>query len=380
MMLTVYITAGLVLLYGLLLGYYYAGWKQLPSFDSNPEKHFTPTLRFSIIVPARNEATRIAGCIQSLIGQDYPAHLLEIIVVNDDSTDNTEEVVRQTGGDRVRILTMQYREGERVTAPKKRAIEAGIAAATGDWIVTTDADCTALPGWISRLADYQQQQQPLFIAAPVSIASDGPMLSKFQSLDFLTMQGITGASVYKRLHNMCNGANLAYDKKTFYEVNGFAGIDNIASGDDMLLMHKIATRYPQRTGFIKSRQAIIVTEPAHSWREFFQQRIRWASKAMHYKSPELFLALLLVYLANLAMLVTLLLAFFYPAAALAFLSLWIVKFALEFFFVREVAVFFNQQKLLPYLFLLQPLHIAYIVVSGFFGQFKSYQWKGRTLK
>ena len=61
----------------------------------------------------------------------------------------------------------------------------------------------------------------------------------FQSLDFLSLQGITAASVFSRFHTMCNGANLAYEKKAFEEVSGFAGIDQIASGDDMLLMHKI---------------------------------------------------------------------------------------------------------------------------------------------
>jgi len=381
-MLIVYITTGLLLLYGLLLCYYYSGWQQLPAFDSGAEPgvDFIPTQRFSIIVAARNEAVRIGPCILSLIEQDYPRELLEIIVVNDHSTDNTEEIANICGFGRVQVINLHYAPNEQVKAPKKRAIEKGIAAATGDWIVTTDADCIAGFSWISHLAAYQQLYKPLFIAAPVKIVDFGNLLSKFQALDFLTMQGITGASVYKRRHHMCNGANLAYDRKTFYEVNGFAGIDGIASGDDMLLMHKIAQKHPGRAGFIKSSAAIMMTHPAQTWGEFFQQRIRWASKATHYKSPGLFLALLLVYLTNLGMLATAVLAFFHPPAAWALPALLLCKFILEVFFVREVAVFFHQQYLLPYLFLLQPLHIIYIVVSGFFGQFKTYQWKGRKLK
>ena len=380
MMLTVYITTGLLLLYGLLLCYYYSGWQQLPSFDAPDVTNDTLSLRFSVIVPARNEAAVIGPCIMSLLEQEYPAALLEIIVVNDHSTDNTEEMVRLFGGNRVRLINLHYGPGETVKAPKKRAIEKGIAAASGDWIVTTDADCVAGPEWISQLAAYQQSRQPLFIAAPVKIIDHNSLLSKFQALDFLTMQGITGASVHMRLHNMCNGANLAYEKKTFYEVKGFEGIDGIASGDDMLLMHKIAQKHPLQTGFLKSREAIIVTRPAATWGEFFQQRIRWASKATHYKSPKLFGALLLVYLTNLAILVTGVLAFFHPAIAGWFFAFWLCKFLLEVLFVKEVAAFFGQQHLLAYLLLLQPLHMVYIVVSGFFGQFKTYQWKGRKLK
>ena len=380
MMLLVYITTGLLLLYGLLLFYYRSGWKQLPLFDAGMENSYTPALTISVIIPARNEEANIVPCLQSLLQQDYPAGLLEIIVVNDQSTDKTAELVQTFPAHRVTLLHVQYGSAEAVTAPKKRAIEIGIAAAGGQLVVTTDADCTAGPQWISSLAAWRRIHSSVFIAAPVKIKDGGSLLSKFQALDFLTMQGITGASVYRRLHNMCNGANLAYEKNIFYEVNGFQGIDTIASGDDMLLMHKIANKYPLQTGFIKCPEAIVTTLPAASWRGFFQQRIRWASKAMHYKSPKLFLALLLVYLTNAFLLATALLGLFYPPVFLYFLVLWLLKFLLEVFFVKEVAAFFNQQYLLPYLFLLQPLHIAYIVVSGFFGPFKSYQWKGRKLK
>ncbi len=380
-MLLVYSTTGLLLLYGLLLFYYRSGWKQLPLFDAaDIANHPPPTLTVSVIIPARNEAANIGPCLQSLLQQDYPAALLEIIVVNDQSTDNTAALVQTFPARRVMLLDVQYQPGETVTAPKKRAIEQGIAAAAGQLIVTTDADCTAGPRWVSSLAAWHRLHATVFIAAPVKIKDGHSLLSKFQALDFLTMQGITGASVYKRLHNMCNGANLAYSRNVFYEVNGFKGIDTIASGDDMLLMHKIATKYPSQTGFIKCPEVIVTTLPAASWREFFQQRIRWASKAMHYKSPKLFLALLLVYLTNAALLATALSALYYPVAALYFAALWLLKFLLEIVFVKEPAAFFGQQYLLPYLFLLQPLHIAYIVVSGFFGPFKSYQWKGRKLK
>ena len=87
---------------------------------------------------------------------------------------------------------------------------------------------------------------------------------------------------------MCNGANLAYERKLFYEVDGFAGIDHIASGDDMLLMHKIAKKYPGKIYYLKSVDAIVSTHPMQSWKQFFNQRIRWASKATHYDDKRIF--------------------------------------------------------------------------------------------
>ena len=103
----------------------------------------------------------------------------------------------------------------------------------------------------------------------------------------MTLQGITGASVFKKVHAMCNGANLAYQKDVFFEVGGFEGIDQVASGDDMLLMHKIQTRYPNEIMFLKSKDVIVTTRAAESLKEFINQRIRWASKADRYTDKKI---------------------------------------------------------------------------------------------
>lgn len=102
---------------------------------------------------------------------------------------------------------------------------------------------------------------------------------------------------------MCNGANLAYERNSFYRVNGFSGIDTIASGDDMLLMHKIANQYPGQIHYLKAEDAIVTTSPMKTWREFLNQRIRWASKAKYYDDKRITAVLILVYLFNLSFLV-----------------------------------------------------------------------------
>ena len=112
---------------------------------------------------------------------------------------------------------------------------------------------------LSTIASCYKKYNAAFIAAPVAFHKEKSFLDIFQSLDFMTLQGITGASVYKGFHIMCNGANLAYEKSIFYEVNGFSGIDDIASGDDMLLMHKIKNLYPERVVYLKSESAIVKT-------------------------------------------------------------------------------------------------------------------------
>jgi hypothetical protein len=70
------------------------------------------------------------------------------------------------------------------------------------------------------IASFYEQHHAALIAAPVTIDCRFNFLQIFQSLDFMTLQGITGASVFRKLHSMCNGANLAYEKKAFIEVDG----------------------------------------------------------------------------------------------------------------------------------------------------------------
>src|SRR5438552_106784 len=143
-----------------------------------------------------------------------------------------------------------------------------------------------------------EEKNIVFIAAPVVLQNNSSVLQIFQAMDFLVLQGITAASVYKQFHSMCNGANLAYEKKAFEEVNGFESIDHIASGDDMLLMHKIRKKFPGRLNYLKSKKVIVSTQPMKTWKEFLNQRTRWASKARFYDDKRIFFVLLLVYLFN----------------------------------------------------------------------------------
>ena len=189
---------------------------------------------------------------------------------------------------------------------------------------------------------------------------------------------------------MCNGANLAYERSAFNEVNGFTGINDIASGDDMLLMHKIYKHYPARVMFLKSKEAIVQTTPVNTIAQFFNQRIRWASKADKYDDKRMLPVLLLVYLFNVMMLALPVVAVFSNAQYSMFnvqcsiIGVWglllVLKTVTELFFLFPVAKFFNKQSLLWLFTLMQPFHVVYTVIAGFLGKFGTYKWKGRQVK
>jgi poly-beta-1,6-N-acetyl-D-glucosamine synthase len=365
--------------YAVLISYYLKGWRAI---SSNKEILSTPPLlHFSVIIPARNEEANIGACLQSIINQHYPVNLFEVIVVDDHSTDNTAAIVKSFSANNVKLLSLAaYVGNNTLNSYKKKAIETAIQNARGNWVITTDADCIATPLWLQSINAYQQQNNAVVIAAPVKIKLVKNVIGIFQTLDFLILQGITGASLQLKLHAMCNGANLAYSKKVFNEVNCFNGIDNIASGDDMLLMHKIITKYPHQYGFLQSHYAVIETLPVLTWRLFFNQRIRWASKATHYKEKKIVLILALVYFLNVALLGCMLAGFFKPLFWLYAIAFIILKTIIEWPFVKTVAYFFQLHFLMRWFLPLQLLHIPYTFIAGFFGQTGTYKWKGRKVQ
>ena len=371
-MILLYITIGLLVLYSILILYYRAGWRELKSFS---QTDLEPSVRISVIIPARNEEENIGKLLSSIEKQTYPKHLFEVIVVDDHSTDNTATIVNSYSF--AKLIKLEL---DNINSYKKKAIETGITAASGDLIVTTDADCIVQENWLKTIAAFKEKANAVFITAPVVMEYGSGLLQIFQSLDFLVLQGITAASVQKRIHNMCNGANLAYERKAFFEVNGFSGIDHIASGDDMLLMQKIAQQFPGKISYLLSKDAIVTTEAPKTWKEFFSQRIRWASKATNYNDIKIFCALFLVYFFNCTLLALFITGFWIHFLWLGLGGILILKTIIEFIFIYPVAKFYNQQKLLTLFPFFQPLHIVYTVIAGWLGVFGSFEWKGRRVK
>jgi poly-beta-1,6-N-acetyl-D-glucosamine synthase len=363
----------LLLIYGGLINYYRRSWNAIPIF----KKSSTGQIKVSVVVAVRNEEHNIHRLIQLLNEQDYPKEFYNVIIIDDHSTDNTWNELQNIYYPELCRFSMSLAENK---FSKKNAISVGVLFSQSELIITTDADCIIPSTWISTIVSFYLSTGAQFIAAPVRMNSSNSILGIFQSLDFLTLQGITGASVYKEFHSMCNGANLAYTRESFNEVNGFEGIDNVPSGDDMLLMHKIAERYPGQVKYLKSNEAIVATEAEKTWKAFFNQRIRWASKAVHYKDKRIFYVLLITYLLNVLLFTSVFVAAFHIDFIWLFVLLFLIKVIIEFPFVNAVAIFFNQQRLMKYFIIMQPIHIIYTLISGWLGRFGSYTWKSRKIK
>lgn len=378
-MIIIFISAILFTIYGSLITYYRQNWLNCKEYFA--ENEVNNHVFLSIIIPARNEEKNIGACIQSILAQTYPSHLFEVIVIDDFSEDDTIRAALNSEADNVKVIALKDVIADRgINSYKKKAIEIGISHAKGELIITTDADCIVPLRWLETISSFYNRYNPVFICAPVAFNSKKNFLSIFQSLDFMTLQGITGATVNTQFHSMCNGANLAYEKKAFYDVGGFTGIDTLASGDDMLLMHKISQKFPGRILYLKSPDAIVTTEAMPTIKDFINQRIRWASKTSSYSDKKIIAVLFIVYILNVWMLFLVAKGFFKHSMFSVFFLLMLAKVLIELFFLYPVAFFFKSKNLLWWFLLAEPFHILYTIIAGWLGTFGSYKWKGRKVK
>ncbi len=351
-----------------------------PAIPATHQNHH-PSTPITVIVPARNEAGRIGHCVQALCSQDYPAELYEILVIDDFSRDGTAQEALKAGGSQVRVIALaEWLEKEPgVRAFKKKAIEIAVAQAKGQLILTTDADARPGQSWLSRMAAAYERKGWKMIAGPVSYYPAPSMLGKFQELDFLSLVGIAAASIRLGFYNLCNGANLAYEKAAFEAVGGFEGIDQQPSGDDMMLMHKIGRKFPGQIGFLKDKKAIVRTFPEPDLAGFWQQRLRWASKSTHYEDRRITLILVGVWLFNLFIPLFMLLGVLDAAWFRIGVMMLFFKIVADTLFQVPVLRFFNRSHLLWNFLPMQLSHIVYVVFMGPWSTFAPYRWKGRRV-
>ncbi len=373
----IFLSLVFLLAYAILILYFRSGWQATPEIKL--QKDYTPVTSVSVIIPARNEEKNIGRLLRHISAQIYPIHLTEIIVVDDHSTDQTAQIVSTYP--RVKLISLQdFTQGQMLNAYKKKAIETAIAQSTGELIITTDADCSMHEFWLLSIVHYYEQTHARLIASPVSFFNHPHWFRIFQSIDFLTMQGVTGALARFKSGTMCNGANLAYTREAFDAVNGFDGIDDIASGDDMLLMYKIDKRFPGRTAYLKCKDAIVQTDAMNSVRSFFAQRIRWASKASKFKDKRLVFILAFVFFFNLFLAILAVGSLVNFSLFHLFIVLVLLKASIEISLLVPVCKFFDKQHELIYFYILQLLHIPYIILSAVLSQIGTYQWKDRKVK
>lgn len=238
--------------------------------------------KVSVIVCARNEQHNLQTYLHALLRQDYPAY--EVIVVNDGSQDDTQQVLEQYALQHPNLYLTFVPCDARVMSSKKLALTIGIKAARYEHVLLTDADCRPESRfWIrSMMQAFVQGGEDIEVVLGFgAYFEQKTVLSSLISYDTL-FNGLQYLGMAAAKHPyMGVGRNLAYKKGTFFRNEGFRGFLNERSGDDDLFVNKVATG--QNTAIVCSPESITWSPPKTTWYEWLHQKRRHLSVSNHYK-------------------------------------------------------------------------------------------------
>ena len=332
----------------------------------------------TVIVPARNEQENIEKCLSSLTSQVFPENCYEVIVVDDASTDNTRNIIMSFQEKFSHVKYFYLKETSSAYSAKKRAIELGVQNSQGDIVLTIDADCVAGPYWLQSMVECYSPDTGV-VASWLVVKPDNSLLSKLEMLDSLSLVLIGAAGFGLKKPFMANGANFSYRRDVFLAVDGFDGIYEYGSGDDDLFLQKVSKHGQWDNNFCLNKKAIVTTGCNPSLKDFFMQRMRWASKGNCYpKSVLIFEGF--AYICFVLILAGPFLSLFSSLPVWAPLIFLLSKIFTDSIFIRKgmrlVGIKFSWLLFL----IAQVFQMLYIVFMGILSLSGRFQWKGRFYK
>ena len=329
---------------------------------------------FSIVIPARNEDKHIADCLTSIINQQYPEKNFEIIVVDDESTDKTNQTVsdfiRKHPDYSIRLISLRKNNHK-----KKGALTEGIANAKHDTILTRDADTVCGSEWLSSIAGYIKKKCPDLLICPVNVKSDESFLSLFQEMENVVLQSSGGGMALMGFPYLCNGANLMFSKKKFDELKGYAGSLHLSSGDDIFLLEKFRRDKRTNIQFLPCKDSAVTTFTMTHWKSLIQQKIRWAGKFRLSVNPVNTASAILFTLTHFLVFCALIILLINEAYLFS-LYLILLKTTIDYVILILSFQQMNMKRLviLPFISAIIPFYILYVFAGV---TFMSKQWKGR---
>ena len=313
-----------------------------------------PSTSVSVIIPCRNENEKLPLILKSISEQNYPEELFEVIIVDDNSTDNTFETASgKIWSDRFTVLKNSGKG-------KKAAIRTGILASSGRLIITTDADCTMGKRWIATIAAFFEMTDSDMIICPVQLAEHRGFFARFQELEFLSLQGITAGSAISGNGIMCNGANLAFTREAY--LNHMENLHpELATGDDVFMLHSLKQDKGSRIMWLESNDAVVSTASSSSVFSFLHQRKRWISKWNSYNDKFTILAGIMTFAAILVQLYAFISVFFNRSFVWPFLIILILKSVVDFLILQNTTARYGKKHLLYWFIPSQLIYPFYVL-------------------
>ena len=343
-----------------------------------PQSIQVKTYSISVIVSLHNEEDNISGLLRHLLSQNYAADKHEIILVDDRSEDATYSKLQQYTDDKYPVRIVQITKTPAGVAPKKYAIDQAIQAARGEILLFTDADGRPGPNWIRGVIRYFADSVGMVIGyAPYRTARQKVSFwQKLLAIEYLTHASVAAASTGLGYPATCVGTNMAYRKSVYEELGGFGQFKSIHSGDDDLFLQRVREETQWQVRYASDPDCHVPNAPPVNWLQFYQQRIRYASKGFIYPL-ELTLLLTGFVLYYLSIPVLLILSVWFPVLFPVVVVGVVCKAVVDYMFISRAAENLHDRRNLYFWPLAFVLHVPYVLFFAFITQFKSYEWAGR---
>ena len=371
-----YVLIGLLSLFGLFYLWLEVRFYRALGTVREGRSTVNPPPRVSVLIAARNESAGIRATLDSVLDQDY-AGVWDVWVADDRSDDDTPQILAEYAEkypERLHILTISdLPEG---VSPKKHAISKMIEACEGDILCLTDADCIVQREWLTGIL--REFEPGIELVAGHSyiptVPGKSPFIICMQAVETLIYRVAGTAGLAMHLPLTSTGNNLAYRKSFFKSVHGFDNVLKIQSGDDDLLMQKLAADRPWAMRYCIAESTFVTTSGKETLHELWEQRKRWASKTIYY-TPKIVFVLSMVFLFLVMQCVTAVLAPFSFEILIAALVAFVAKCIGDLVLILRGLRVFRQEHLLKWCIPVEFIHAPFTVLAVLFGLFGRFKWK-----
>ncbi|MBF88662.1 MAG: hypothetical protein CMG75_03200 [Candidatus Marinimicrobia bacterium] len=345
----------------------------------NKEKRVNIQPFVSIIIAALNEQDHIEKILYDVTHQTYPSEKYEILVIDDESSDNTSNLVIELSKKYQNVKLLNAKYGDPSLNYKKRPLDLGIRNASGEIILQTDADCRVKKYWIETMVSYFSDNVGMVIGHS-QINKNQSLSQQIEALDFLMLSATGRSTAQFGIPFAATGQNLSFRKKTFFQVNGFSEFADALGGDDTFLLQSIRNKTDWDIVVALDKNSFAQTVPSLTGQSFISQRRRWASDSLYFKNtnPLFFIVITTTFLANMIIIISLGKVFIFSEPFQFLINILIIKFIIEGLLMIKATSVFNcatlRKAFLPWFF----LQIPYIVYMGIVTLMpKNSRWGGR---
>lgn len=332
---------------------------------------------FSVVIAARNEQTILRSCLESVLQQTISNARFEVILVDDRSTDSTFAIAREYAAKYSNLKVLHIETVVSGVSPKKNAVSQGVAAASKEIIVFTDADCIVPSQWLETIN--QTFSASTGLVQGITKYAHIPEMNKtflgLQSLDFLSHGIVAAAAIGAGVPLNSNANNFAFRRDAFLEIGGYGrSAGNVVSGDDDLLLQKIWKSKKWAIRYMVSDRGVVSTLPTTTIKGVFEQRKRWGSKTVHYNALQVIM-LSGIFLFYLAIILTFCIGIFHPTFLYWGFGMIALKIAGEASLLIPGTRIFKQPSLRCYIVPASLIQLPMVIGAVFLGVFGKFNWK-----